>query len=79
MPFAALGGILPGHPFDVLYNHGLRHLLGTPTLPRYGWLALAALPPNVQVAHRPPPVGPKEMGRESHTPVLIELGPVPSA
>jgi hypothetical protein len=34
-PFAALGAILPGHPFDVLYNHGLRHLLGTPVLPRY--------------------------------------------
>ncbi|MGH8254684.1 MAG: DUF4395 family protein [Steroidobacteraceae bacterium] len=28
--------ILPGHPFDVLYNHGLRHLLGTPRPPRYG-------------------------------------------
>jgi hypothetical protein len=36
MPLAALGAILPGHPFDVLYNHGLRHLLGTPALPRYG-------------------------------------------
>ena len=35
-PFAALGAILPGHPFDVLYNRGLRHLLGTPALPRYG-------------------------------------------
>lgn len=35
-PFAALGAILPGHPFDVLYNHGLRHLLGRPALPRYG-------------------------------------------
>lgn len=35
-PFAALGAILPGHPFDVLYNYGLRHLLGTPELPRYG-------------------------------------------
>lgn len=35
-PFAALGAILPGHPFDVLYNHGLRHLLGKPALPRYG-------------------------------------------
>lgn len=32
----ALGAILPGHPFDVLYNHGLRHGLGTPALPRYG-------------------------------------------
>ena len=36
VPFAALGAILPGHPFDVLYNYGLRHLLGTPALPHYG-------------------------------------------
>jgi hypothetical protein len=35
-PFAALGAMLPGHPFDVFYNHGLRHLFGTPALPRYG-------------------------------------------
>jgi len=35
-PFAALGAILPGHPFDVFYNHVLRHLTGTPPLPRYG-------------------------------------------
>lgn len=35
-PFAALGAILPGHPFDVLYNFGLRHVLRTPALPRYG-------------------------------------------
>ncbi len=35
-PFAALGAVLPGHPFDVLYNYGLRHLTGTPALPRYG-------------------------------------------
>jgi hypothetical protein len=34
IPFAALGAILPGHPFDVLCNHGLRHLLGTSALPR---------------------------------------------
>jgi hypothetical protein len=34
--FAALGAILRGHPFDVLYNYGLRHLFGTPVLPRYG-------------------------------------------
>src|SRR5215469_14862295 len=25
VPFAVLGAILPGHPFDVLYNYGLRH------------------------------------------------------
>ena len=36
VPFAALGAILPGHPFDVFYNYGLRHLFGTPALPRYG-------------------------------------------
>jgi len=36
VPFAALGAILPAHRFDVLYNYGLRHLLGTPALPRYG-------------------------------------------
>lgn len=36
-PFAALGAIFPSHPFDVLYNHGLRHYLGTPPLPRYGF------------------------------------------
>jgi Domain of unknown function (DUF4395) len=36
VPFAALGATLPGHPFDVFYNHGLRHLLGAPALPRYG-------------------------------------------
>ena len=35
-PFAALGAILPGHPFDVFYNYGLRHLAGTPALPPYG-------------------------------------------
>lgn len=36
-PFAALGAIFTSHPFDVLYNHGLRHYLGTPPLPRYGF------------------------------------------
>ena len=36
VPFTALGAILTGHPFDVLYNHGLRYLLGSPELPRYG-------------------------------------------
>jgi hypothetical protein len=34
-PFAALGAILPGHPFDVIYNFGLRHLSKTRTIPRY--------------------------------------------
>jgi len=36
VPFAALGALLPRHPFDILYNHGLQHLLGTPVLPRNG-------------------------------------------
>jgi hypothetical protein len=36
VPFALLGGLLPGHPFDVLYNHGLRHWTRGPRLPRYG-------------------------------------------
>ncbi|HVO78448.1 MAG TPA: DUF4395 family protein [Candidatus Bathyarchaeia archaeon] len=36
VPFTALGAILKGHPFDVLYNQGLRHLVGTQELPRYG-------------------------------------------
>jgi len=35
-PFALLGGLLTGHPFDAFYNHGIRHLLRTPHLPRYG-------------------------------------------
>jgi hypothetical protein len=36
VPFALLGAVLPGHPFDVIYNYGIRHLTGTPALPRYG-------------------------------------------
>ena len=36
VPFAALGAILKGHPFDVFYNYGLRHLFGTPALPPAG-------------------------------------------
>jgi hypothetical protein len=36
VPFTALGAILTGHPFDVLYNQGLRYLMGAPKLPRYG-------------------------------------------
>lgn len=36
MPFAALGAVLPGgHPFDIIYNHGIRHLIGTQRLPQY--------------------------------------------
>ena len=36
VPFALLGGILQGHPFDSIYNHALRHLTGGPALPAYG-------------------------------------------
>jgi hypothetical protein len=36
VPIAGLGGILPRHPFDLLYNYGLRHLTGTLPLPRNG-------------------------------------------
>jgi hypothetical protein len=36
VPLTALGAILTGHPFDVLYNQGLSELMGTPKLPRYG-------------------------------------------
>lgn len=35
VPFAALGGILPTHPFDIVYNHGLRFMFKTPALPPY--------------------------------------------
>ncbi len=34
-PLAALGAILSGSPFDVFYNHGLRHALKGPRLPVY--------------------------------------------
>ncbi len=34
IPFAALGAILPWHPFDAIYNYGIRHSLGTELLPR---------------------------------------------
>ena len=36
VPFAVGGALLRNHPFDVIYNHGLRHLLKTRPLPRYG-------------------------------------------
>ena len=35
VPFAFLGGVSDGHPFDVIYNYGIRHLLGLPELPDY--------------------------------------------
>jgi uncharacterized protein DUF4395 len=34
IPFTALGAILPWHPFDAIYNNGIRHILGTQLLPR---------------------------------------------
>lgn len=33
---ALLGALLPFHPFDLLYNHGVRHLAGTRALPHQG-------------------------------------------
>jgi hypothetical protein len=36
VPLAALGALRQGHPFDALYNHGVRYLLGTRRLPPYG-------------------------------------------
>lgn len=35
VPFAILGGILPGHPFDLFYTYGFRCLVHGPRLPRY--------------------------------------------
>lgn len=36
VPFAALGALVPVHPFDLIYNNGIRHLTGTQPLPRNG-------------------------------------------
>lgn len=33
---AFLATVLPVHPFDLIYNHGIRRLTGTPPLPRRG-------------------------------------------
>ncbi len=33
VPFAALGALLPGHPFEAIYNYGIRHVIGTQKLP----------------------------------------------
>ncbi len=35
-PIAALGAIFRGHPFEITYNHGVRHILGTRRLPPAG-------------------------------------------
>jgi hypothetical protein len=36
VPIAALAAVLPFHPFDLLYNYGIRHITGTSALPRRG-------------------------------------------
>ena len=36
VPVAALAGALPVHPFDLIYNFGIRHITGTGPLPRRG-------------------------------------------
>ena len=33
---AMLGTLLPHHPFDAFYNHGVRRVLGARPIPRYG-------------------------------------------
>lgn len=55
VPFAALGAVFRTHPFDLIYNHGIRHLTGTGPLPKNGaprrfacgvatvWLAATAI------------------------------------
>jgi hypothetical protein len=35
-PFAALAAASPVHPFDLIYNYGIRHLTGTGPLPKRG-------------------------------------------
>lgn len=36
VPIALLGALMPWHPFDLIYNHGIRYLQGTAPLPRHG-------------------------------------------
>lgn len=36
VPIAVLGAIFPVHPFDLIYNYGVRHLSGTRPLPPNG-------------------------------------------
>ena len=62
VPIAAAGAIFSVHPFDLIYNHGLRHLTGTRPLPPNGtptrlacglatvWIAAVALSFNLGVA-----------------------------
>src|SRR5678815_87798 len=35
VPLALLGALLPGHPFDLLYTYGFRHMVHGPPLPPY--------------------------------------------
>lgn len=35
-PIALLAALLPVHPFDLIYNYGIRRVTGTPPLPRRG-------------------------------------------
>jgi hypothetical protein len=35
IPFLIFGGFLPRHPFDVVYNYGIRFLIGARALPKY--------------------------------------------
>lgn len=55
VPVAALGAVFRVHPFDLIYNHGIRRVTGTEPLPKNGvprrfacgvatvWLAITAL------------------------------------
>jgi hypothetical protein len=36
LPFAVLGAVLPGHPFEVVYTHGVRRITGGARIPTYG-------------------------------------------
>ena len=36
LPIASLAAMSPVHPFDLIYNHGIRFLTGTGPLPRRG-------------------------------------------
>lgn len=36
IPFAFLGAVFPVHPFDLIYNYGIRFITGTSALPRRG-------------------------------------------
>lgn len=36
VPFAALGAVFRVHPFDLIYNHGIRHVTVTEPLPKNG-------------------------------------------